>query len=476
MRDLLLLLYSEENIMNLMEQDLTAGNITKQLIRFGIPLFFANLLQSFYSIVDMLVVGHVVGSTGLAAISNASMISFIINSICTGVTMGGTVLAARCKGAGDRQGQRETIGTLFSLSAGAAVLVTLAGLAVYPPVFRLLGVPEAAMKDACDYMFIICCGTICVFGYNAVCAVMRGMGDSRSPLYFVLVATAVNIILDILLVGVWGMGTKGAAYATVFSQGLSFAVSVVHLRRRDFVFDFRRRSFAVKWDRLVSILSVGLPSAVQMVVVNLSYLLITGMFNAHGMEVAAAAGIGLKVNTFAGMPCWAVGQAVTAMTGQNMGAGETGRVRETVRTGLAINLAVTLCAVLAVQVYAVPILSLFAPSDQAVVQYGVLYLRICCCANSLVYAVMYTYDSFAAGVGAAYVAMANSLFDSVVARLALSWLLGSLMGLGFTGICLGQALSPLLPALAGAWYFRWGRWEKKMGEAKEGQGKNRQQI
>ena len=102
MRDLLLLLYSEENIMNLMEQDLTAGNITKQLIRFGIPLFFANLLQSFYSIVDMLVVGHVVGSTGLAAISNASMISFIINSICTGVTMGGTVLAARCKGAGDK--------------------------------------------------------------------------------------------------------------------------------------------------------------------------------------------------------------------------------------------------------------------------------------------------------------------------------------------------------------------------------------
>ena len=89
---------------------------------------------------------------------------------------------------------------------------------------------------------------------------------------------------------------------------------------------------------------------------------------------------------------------------------------------------------------------------------------------------MYTYDSFATGVGAAYVAMANSLFDSVVARLALSWLLGSLMGLGFTGICLGQALSPLLPALAGAWYFRWGRWEKKMGEAKEGQGKNRQQI
>lgn len=138
------------------EQNLTVGSVPQKLIRFALPLFGANLLQSLYSIIDMLVVGRIVGKNGLAAISNASMIGFIINSICIGVTMGGTVLAAQYKGAEDEQGQKETIGTLFSLSFLAAILVTAAGLFLYAPLFSLLHVPAEAMKDACSYMEIIC--------------------------------------------------------------------------------------------------------------------------------------------------------------------------------------------------------------------------------------------------------------------------------------------------------------------------------
>ena len=419
------------------------------------------MLQSFYSIADMLVVGHVTGSIGLAAISNGSMISFIINSICTGVTMGGTVLAAQYKGAGDTQGQKETAGTLFTLSAAAALLVTIIGICSYPAVFRMLHVPEPAMKDACDYMFVICCGTVCVFGYNAVCAVMRGLGDSKSPLYFVLTAAFINIALDLVLVGPFHMGTKGAAYATVFSQGASFVFSVIHLKRMHFVFDFRLSGFAVKKDKLVSILKVGVPSAVQMVIVNVSYLLITGMLNVYGVDVAAASGIGLKINTFAGMPCWAVGQAVTAMAGQNMGAGKTDRVKKITWTALWLNLLVTSAAVLLVQLFAKPVISLFNPGNPSVLEYGVLYLRICCSANSLIYAAMYTFDSFATGTGGAAMAMFNSLLDSVIVRLTLSWALGTAAGLGFTGIYLAQALSPILPAAAGLIYFKSRRWEAK---------------
>ena len=302
------------------EQDLTIGNVNGKLVRFALPLFGANLLQSFYSIVDMLVVGRIVGKTGLAAISNASMISFIINSICIGVTMGGTVLIAQYKGADDEQGQKETAGTLFALSFIASIIVTFIGLLVYAPLFSLLNVPSEAMEEACGYMRIICLGTVFVFGYNAVCSLMKGFGDSKSSLYFVAVAAVVNIVLDLLFVGPMEMGTEGAAYATIFSQGISLLVSVIYLKREHFVFDFKRESFAVKKDKLISILKIGLPAAVQMVIVNISYLLITGMLNNFGVSVAAASGIGLKVNTFAGMPCWAIGQAVTAMTGQNMGA------------------------------------------------------------------------------------------------------------------------------------------------------------
>ena len=207
------------------EQNLTTGSVPKKLIIFALPLLFANLLQSFYSIVDMLVVGNIVGETGLAAISNASMISFIINSICIGVTMGGTVLIAQYKGANDEQGQIETVGTLFGIYLIASFVVTIIGLLVYEPLFQVLNVPLASMQDACEYMKIICYGTVFVFGYNAVCSIMKGFGDSKSPLYFIAIATIGNILLDLILVGPFDMGTAGAAYATIFSQGVSFCVN-----------------------------------------------------------------------------------------------------------------------------------------------------------------------------------------------------------------------------------------------------------
>ncbi|MDO4273232.1 MAG: MATE family efflux transporter [Eubacteriales bacterium] len=441
--------------------DLTMGSVPKKLIRFAVPLLGANLLQSLYSIVDMLVVGRVVGKVGLAAISNASMISFIINSLCIGVTMGGTVLTAQYKGADDKQGQKETIGTLFSLSFIASIIVTIAGLLVYFPLFSLLHVPVEAMKDACGYMQVICMGTVFVFGYNAVCSLMKGFGDSKSPLYFVAVAAMINVFLDLLLVGPMGMGTKGAAYATVFSQGISLAVSVIHLKRKNFIFDFKLKSFAIQKEKMFIILKIGLPTAAQMVIVNISYLLITGMLNTFGVSAAAASGIGLKVNTFAGMPCWAIGQAVTAMAGQNMGAQDRERVKKTTRYGLLINTFVTLITVVLVQVFSESIIMLFDPAGTDVITQGVMYLRICCSINSLVYAVMYTLDSFAIGVGAANIAMFNAFLDAMIVRLPVCWFLAFAMHMGVLGIYIGQALSPILPALAGAVYFRSKSWEEK---------------
>lgn len=443
------------------EQNLTTGSISKKLIIFTFPLLLANLLQSFYSIVDMLVVGRIVGETGLAAISNASMISFIINSVCIGVTMGGTVVIAQFKGANDEQGQSETVGTLFSIAFIASVIVTAFSLLIYKPLFVLLNVPYGAMQDACEYMKIICCGTVFVFGYNAVCSIMKGFGDSKSPLYFVGIATIANIILDLLLVGSFGMGTKGAAYATIFSQGISLVISIIHLKRKSFVFDFKIKHFAIKTDKLIVILKVGLPTAIQMVVVNISYLLVTGMLNNFGVSVAAASGIGLKVSTFAGMPCWAIGQAVTAMVGQNMGAKNIERVKRTTTIGLSLNIFITFITILLVQIFAEPIIMLFDSASTEVIEDGILYLRMCCGLNSLIYATMYTFDSFAIGIGSANVAMVNALLDAVIVRLPVSWVLAFAFGYGFAGIYIGQALSPVVPAIVGFLYYKSRIWENK---------------
>lgn len=433
------------------------GSVPKKLIRFAFPLFLANLLQALYNVVDMLVVGKIVGKTGLAAISNASMLCFIINSLCIGLTMGGSVLVAQCKGANDQTGQRDTIGMLFFLSLVGSAVVTILGLAIYEALFQALNVPANAYQDACGYMKIICCGTVFVFGYNAVCSILRGLGDSQTPLFFVGVATVLNVVLDVLLVGPLSMGTAGAAWATITAQGVSFMGSLVYLRRYQLGFSLTKIEF--HREKLLAILKVGLPTAIQMVVVNTAYLLVTGMLNQFGTPVAAASGVGLKINTFAGMHCWAIGQAITAMVGQCLGAGQIERARKVVWSGLLLNLVVTAAVVVVVQLLAEPLICMFDGTSPEVIRCGVQYLRTCCSINSLIYAVMYTLDSFAIGVGAAHVAMVNALLDAVVVCLPVGWLLAFPLSLGFSGIYLGQALSPILPALVGLVYFKSRVWE-----------------
>lgn len=444
------------------EQNLLSGSVPKKLAAFAFPLLLANILQSFYNVVDMLVVGQIVGDTGLAAINNASKLCYIINSICIGMTMGGAVLIAQYKGANDKKGQAETFQTLAILSFVSALLVTVIGLTFYQSLFRVLNVPADAYQDACDYMKIICWGTIFVFGYNAVCSVLKGLGDSKSPLYFVGIATIINIVLDILLVGPFGMGTAGAAYATITAQGISFVISIFYLRKHKVFFSADvHKKFTLQMDKLVSILKVGLPTAIQMVVVNTAYLLVTGMLNQFGTSVSAASGVGLQINTFAGMPCWAIGQAVTAMVGQCMGAREIKRARKVVKIGLLLNISVTLVVVIGVQVFAEQLILLFGSTSAEVINDGVYYLRVCCGVNSLIYAAMYTLNSFAIGVGAANIAMLNALLDAVIVRLPVSWLLAFTLNMGFPGIYYGQALSPILPAIVGFLYFQNKGWERK---------------
>lgn len=407
-----------------------------------------------------MVVGKIVGKIGLAAISNASMLWFIINSLCIGLTMGGSVLVAQYKGAGDQKGQRDTIGMLFLLSLVASVAVTVLCLAVDESLFRALDISAEALPHACGYMEIICWGTIFVFGYNTVCSILKGMGDSQTPFFFVCVATILNVLLDVLLVGPCSLGTAGAAWATIAAQGVSFVGSLVYLKRHQLSVSLRKIEF--RREILLAIWKVGLPTVIQMVVVNTAYLLVTGMLNPFGTSVVAASGVGLKINTFAGMHCWAIGQAITAMVGQCVGAGQIQRAHKVVRSGLQLNLAVTGVVIVTVQLLAEPLIRLFDSTSPEVIQVGVLYLRVCCGVNSLVYAAMYTLDSFAIGVGAAaHVAMVNALLDAVVVRLSVGWLLAFFLSMGFFGIYLGQTLSPILPALVGLIYFKSRGWERK---------------
>jgi len=442
------------------EIDLTTGKVSAQLIKFAVPLFIANLLQAFYNIADMVIVGRIVGSRGVVAISNASMLCFIINSICIGITLGGTVLMAQYRGKKNNESCKEVINSIFLLIVILSTAVTILGILSCKYIFTLLRVPEEALQESIEYMNIIYLGSIFVFGYNSVSSIMKGIGDSQKPLYFVLIATILNVGLDFFLVGNMNMGTKGAAVATVISQGLSFLLAILYLKKYDNIFEFSFKY--IKKEMIKDILKIGISAALQMVIINIAYLIMTGLFNGYGMIISAASGIGLKINTFAGMPCWAVGQTVTAMTGQNIGAGKLERVKEIVRTGIKIGFLLTMVTVIFVQLTAERLIMIFEKENQAIITEGVKYLRICCSVNSLIYSAMYIYDSFAIGVGNSFLAMLNSFLDSIIIKLFLSFLFTYFLSYGVNSLYVSQAVSPIIPAIIGWLYYKRGNWKGKI--------------
>ena len=338
------------------EYSLTQGNIFITLVKFGLPLLGVNFLQSLYNIVDMMVVGHYVGSVGVAAISNASTICFIINSICIGVTTGGSVLISQNIGAQKEKEVNKIIDNLMIISIIISLLISVVGINTIKPLFQMINVPHVAMEVACNYMIIMYVGTIAVFGYNMVCAIMRGVGNSLSPFVYVLIATIINIILDFVLVGKLDMGVEGAAIATVIAQCISFLIALAEIRKCEFIRIRVPRGIDKKIS--LSILNLGLPTALQMVIVNVAFLIINGMLNIYGINVIADYGIGLKINTFVGMFCWAIGQSVTIMVGQNIGANKNERVIETVKIACLINIVFTGILVFFVNVFATNIITL----------------------------------------------------------------------------------------------------------------------
>jgi putative MATE family efflux protein len=443
-----------------MERDLTVGSVPGQLLRFAFPLLLSNLLQSSYNIVDMAVVGRFVGGAGLAAVSSASRINYLITSLGFGITIGGGVLVAQYKGARDEAGMREAAGSLLFVSMAVAALLTAVGLLAFKPALRAMGLPAEALPHAYGYTRITSLGTVFIFGYNSVCAIMRGLGDSKGPLAYVVIASIANALLDLLLVGPLRMGTQGAALATVASQGLAFGIACLRMRRSGVLGGPKPAGFRPKTDMCRAILRIGIPSSLQSAVLNLSYLLVATMLNAFGIAVAAAASIGLSVNSFAAMPCWAIGQAVTTMAGQNMGSGDVERAAKTARAGVLLGTATNALAVVLVHAFIGPIVALFA-EDPAIIAGAIAYLKICCSVNCLAYSAMYELDCFATGVGDSLFAMSNSLLHSVVVRLALSWLLCVALGQGFIGIYWAEMLCPLPSFVAGIAYFRLGRWRKR---------------
>ena len=439
---------------------LLEGGAPKRLAAFSAPLVAANLLQYVYQFVDMGVVGNVVGESGLVAVSNASAIVFIISSIAIGLMSGCTVAVGDRVGARDEAGQRRAFAASLGVALLGAAATTLAGTVLAHPVFSLMGVPEASLDQTAAYLEVISLGAVGLFLLNAACAFLRAQGDSAGPLAIMAFSAVANVALDLVLIAGAGLGVVGAAVATVTAQGAG-AVFALWLARHRYasargalssvrITHERKEVFAAAR----AVLRVGVPMAVQQAVINLSYVLVTAWLNSYGPTIVAASGVGLKISTVAGLPCWGIGQAVSAAVSQSIGAGMPKRAVAFARSGCLLAVAVTVCIQIVVQLGAEWLVSLFGESSQELTEAAVLYLRITCSVNGIFYAAMYALDSFALSSGAPKLALANSLIDAFAVRAGLAWLLSAPLGFGFIGIYAAQAAAPVLPAIIGFIYLQ----------------------
>lgn len=440
-------------------QDLTRGSVTKQLMRFAIPFLLSNLLQAFYSVADMIIVGRLCGTHGITGVNIGSQINILVTGAALGLAVGGTVLIAQYGGAHKFDEQRKTIGTLFTLYMIVAVVFTVVMLAFGKVLLDILKTPQVAYKEAENYYYICMAGLVFMFAYNVISAILRGMGDSKRPLYFVLIATIINIIGDIILVGPFQMGAAGAAYATVGAQTLSVILSLIYLFKNKFFAEYKVSDFRIDKEKAGMLLKIGLPSSVQQIVVSFSFLTLTALVNSlPNADIASACqGIGGKVNSFAILPALAMSSAVSSMAGQNIGAGETERAKKTMLTGMGIAFAISAFVFVLVELFPDFIIRLFDTNPE-VIETGREYLRFIAI-DYLLVPFVFCMNGLAIGAGYTNFALFNACFSSILVRVPMAYIVVMVTDLGFNGVGLATGLASLSSVFVGAIFVAMGKWK-----------------
>lgn len=442
--------------------DFTVGSVPRQLIRFSIPFMLSNALQILYSLVDMLVVGHVLKGPGLSAVSTASQVFTFMTMLSMGFSTGGQVRISQLIGAGKHNDIGKVIGTLFTIVTVMGTAVTVIGLVLMHPVLTLLNTPEAAYGYAVDYMVVCSCGIIFTYGYNMVSAVMRGMGDSKHPLIFIAIASFINLVLDIVFVVYLEMGTFGAALATIIGQAFSFFYAVLFLyRRRDeFGFDFKPKSFIPEKTTLTELTRLGVPFALQSCAINISMLFVNSLINDVSVEASSVFGVGVKVDDIVNKITQAFSFAVSAMVGQNIAAGKADRIRKVFFYAMLFS-AIIYAAFTAVYVMIPEKMFGLFTDDPGVIGLAPVFV------SAIVWGfpgmiIMRSTNGFIQGIGNARLGLIFALIDGFVMRISLSYLIGVTMGYGLFGYILGYGLAPFGTAIPGLIYFLSGVWKKRM--------------
>ncbi|MEW6564852.1 MAG: MATE family efflux transporter [Spirochaetota bacterium] len=439
-------------------KDLTKGNETTQIIIFALPMLVGNVFQQFYNMVDSWVVGQFVGTTALAAVGASFPILFLMVALVMGFGMGSNVLIAQYYGAKDMKRVRAVIDTTYLVLFWMGIGLTVIGLLFAKPILVLLRVPADVMPQALTYLRIIFSGLLFTFGYNGVGAILRGLGDSMTPLYMLIAATLLNVILDLVSVLVLHMGVAGVAWATIIAQAASFIGSLIYLNRTH---EFLKTDFLhLHFDKELFFLSlkIGLPSGIQQALVAMGMMFMTAVVNGFGSIVMAGFSAASRIDSFVGMPSMNISMALSTFVGQNLGAGKPERVKKGYRSALLIAMSITLVLMVVLLLFGKPLVSIFT-SDQEVIAVGARYLRVIA-PFYIAFTMMFITNGVIRGAGETIVPMISTLFAMWLVRVPSAVLFSSIWG--EMGIWWAMPTGWLFGMIIAYSYYKTGRWKNKV--------------
>jgi putative MATE family efflux protein len=438
-------------------QDLTNGKEGKLIFQFAAPMLLGNVFQQLFSVVDSIVVGKFVGKEALAAVGASFPVIFIMVSMIIGLVMGTTVVISQYFGAKDFVKVRRAIDTMYIYSAIAGVITTIIGLIISEPLLRLLGLPEEIMPQAVQYLRIYLSGIIIFFGFNGTSAVLRGLGDSKTPLYFLIIATVANIILVLLFVGVFRWGVAGAAYATLIANGIAFALAIYWLNKTHKI--IRIAIKGLHFDKVVfrQSLSIGLPTGLQQTLVAMGALALMGIVNKFGTNVIAGFSVASRLDALAMIPAMSFSQALSTFVGQNIGANKPERIRAGLISTVKMSGIVTIVTTVFIVFGGHLIMSLFT-NDKEVIRLGDQYLTIVS-SFYIMFTLMFIYNGVMRGAGDTLIPMFISLLSLWIIRIPMAWYLSG--KIGASGIWWAIPAGWFVGLTLSFSYYKSGRWKKK---------------
>ncbi len=444
-------------------RDMTAGSPAGHLLAFSLPLLAGSFLQQLYNMVDSWVVGNYVGDSALAAVGVGFPVVFMFTSLFMGLSNGGTVVIAQFYGAGRMDRVRDAVDTIYTAFLYAAVPITAVSVLLVGPLLRMLQVKPDAYADAWMYLTVVCAGLVGAIGYNLNAGILGGLGNSRTTLLFLAVSSVLNIVLDLALVLLGGLGVLGVALGTILSQAVSWLFGIFYINRR--YPNLAIRPFCRRFDRQLfrQIMGIGLPAGIQMSLVALGSMAVMGKINAFGKEYTAAYNVGSRLDQLGFLPVQSLSNAVTAFVGQNVGARRMDRVRQGIRITVGAALAWSL--VMQVLIPLGPALVACFSDTPTVIRAGVVYLR-CIMPFYPLFSVMFCLNNAMRGAGDSVFPMVDVLLSLILLRVPAVFYLADRFGPDYMyyGIGIGWTLGFALSV----GYYLSGRWKRRGSLADQG--------